>query len=144
MSENSDIGDDPKFNMAVRAKNVMWLTEPHSSVVLKQWSSLKYNIVWITMWWSLTDYVVFVMIRNPKWPPPKKHTLFSEIKEANWRQTVHRWSLDGHIQSWHLCGLEINAWQKGNYWEMVDGFPSETPWSIEKKLDLKALLMVVC
>jgi hypothetical protein len=60
LSENSDIGDDPKFNMAVRAKNVMWLTEPHSSVVLKQWSSLKYNIVWVTMWWSLTDYVVFV------------------------------------------------------------------------------------
>jgi hypothetical protein len=57
----------------------------------------------------------------------QNHTLFSEIKEANWRKTVHRWSLDGHIQSWHLCGLEINAWQKGNYWEMVDGFPSETP-----------------
>lgn len=30
---------------------------------------------------TLTDYVVFVLIINPKWLPPKRHTLFSEIKK---------------------------------------------------------------
>ena len=91
-----DIWADQKFNMAIRATNVIWLAE-----IL---SCFDFNVVWIMLfWWAYTRYGYFVSVewKSRLSSPQNTRKNFIAFSQKFYTQSNPNctWSLDGTLQS---------------------------------------------